>query len=548
MLHLAASQKFSDEHLDACKTMPLGQCICGHTAEQGKLQLCHSRDDLDEIGVDNTNPHGHYSVPIVANQTLLGVMIYYLKPDHKQCSEEESILSRTADVISMGITRRYAEAKIEHLAYHDELTDIANRRLFTDRLIQVLRSSKRRGYITAVLFLDFDQFKTINDALGHLVGDEFLKISSRRLTALLRDEDTVARWGGDEFAILLPNVSRDPERAAVDVQNIATKLQQQAALPAQIENNDLQLNCSIGISLFTNENAAWQELIREADTAMYQAKQNGRNQICFYRAEMQAAAERRLTLDKDMRHGLEREEFVLFYQPLVNNGGDVVGAEALIRWNHPTKGMISPDEFIPLAEESKLIIPIGNWVMKTALRQMQEWLTRPQCPATFKKICINVSSVQFTESDFNNHVNRYLADAKIDPTSVELEVTESTLLIDIEDAVEKMKQLKDAGIRFSIDDFGTGYSSLAYLKRLPLNTLKIDRSFVSQVESDEQNAAIVRTIFAMSEAMEFEVIAEGVETIEEYHFLKALHCTTYQGYYFNRPLAVEVFQDFLWDN
>jgi diguanylate cyclase (GGDEF)-like protein/PAS domain S-box-containing protein len=433
--------------------------------------------------------------------------------------------------------RKEAESHIKHLAYYDSLTDLPNRSLLQDRLKQALATAIRHQHVGALLFLDLDRFKNINDSLGHEVGDELLKQVADRLRLCLREEDTASRLGGDEFVILATELSDCPEEAAEVAIQIVQKVLQIFGRPFYSGGHELYVTGSVGVSLFPLEGQEvnFTDLLRQADTAMYRAKDAGRNGFHFYQPQMQEAIRERLMLEKDMHRALEREEFVLFYQPQVDGTGRLIGAEALLRWKHPEKGLVPPDKFIPVAEETGLILPIGQWVINEACSQLVRW-KEAGLPASFQRLAINISPRQFVHEAFVAEFRESLLLSEVDPCYLELELTESMLVDNVEDAIERMNQLKALGLRFSIDDFGTGYSSLRYLQHLPVEQLKIDQSFVRELTSDSSSLAIVEAIIAMSQLLKLQTIAEGVETEAELCILNSLGCEAYQGYYFGRPV------------
>ena len=440
--------------------------------------------------------------------------------------------------------RKQAEAKIEHQAYHDSLTNLPNRSLLLDRLELTLNRSRRRGYEGALLLIDLDRFKTINDSLGHGVGDQLLCEVAERLASILREEDTVARIGGDEFVVLLTDVGSDTQATARKAQGIAEKIRHLLSLPIRIRDHELYITPSIGITLFPIQEEDADTVLKHGDTAMYQAKLSGRNAIRFFLPGMQAEADERLGLEKELRLAIARNQLKLFFQPQINATGAVCGAEGLLRWEHPEHGLIMPDRFIPVAEETGLILPIGDWVLRTACRLIARW-SDSELAGSLGHIAVNVSPWQFRQPDFPGQVERILADTWADPGRLGLELTEGVVIDNVADTVEKMASFKLLGVKISVDDFGTGYSSLAYLKRLPLDILKIDRSFVEEVTEDESNAAIVDTIIAIADHLGLEVIAEGVETQGQLEFLQAKGCGQYQGYYFSKPLPVEQFEAYV---
>ena len=440
--------------------------------------------------------------------------------------------------------RKRSETRIKHLAYYDELTGLPNRSLLIDRLRHEVAVAKRRHLIGALLFIDLDRFKTINDSLGHPSGDVILQQVAKRLQSQVRGEDTVARLGGDEFVVLLPDVGKDPIEASHAVQTVAEKISQSIAEAFELNGHEYYVTPSVGVVLFPDDEDDVNDILKHADTAMYRAKASGRNTIRFYLPSMQEAADERLSMEKDLRHAIARNELFLYYQPLVNNRGGIEGAEALIRWQHPLRGMVAPDQFISLAEETGQIFAIGEWVLRTAVAQIGAWRERNQ-KSGMGFVSVNVSPRQFHQADFIQQVISILEASGVPPQCLKLEITEGIVMADVQDAIDKMSALKALGVRFAIDDFGTGYSSMAYLKRLPLDQLKIDKSFVQDISVDPNDAAIVETIIAMANHLGLDVVAEGVETEAELEFLDAQGCKVYQGYLFSRPVPVKDFSALL---
>jgi len=436
--------------------------------------------------------------------------------------------------------RKESEEKIRQLAFYDSLTELPNRELLRDRLQQALSSSDRSGHTGALLFMDLDNFKTINDTLGHAVGDLLLKDVAERLKSSVHEGDTVARLGGDEFVVILEDLSAEIFEAATQTEEIGETILATLNRPYLLGNKEFHNSPSIGVTLFKGHQQGLDDLFKQADIAMYQAKKDGRNTLRFFDPQMQQAINVRSSLEDELRKAITHRQFHLNYQIQVDHLLNPVGAEALIRWLHPERGLVSPVEFIPIAEETGLILPIGKWVLETACAQLRAWqnneLTRKLT------LSVNVSAKQFHEAGLVPYIQSLIQHYSIDPGLLKLEPTETVLLEDIEDTIETMNLLKTMGIRFALDDFGTGFSSLQYLKKLPLSQLKIDQSFTRDLVSDSSDQAIVRTIIAMAQSLNLEVIAEGVETEEQKNILQRNGCNHFQGYLFGRPEPIEVFE------
>ncbi len=485
-----------------------------------------------------------YLVPIASEEQLLAIMTVFCRAEGGRPDPAKAhFLTRVADVLGMGIGRRIYEERVAHQAMFDPLTDLPNRRLLFDRMLQNLAIARRNGSFGAVMFIDLDHFKKINDVLGHSFGDEILKLVAKRLAHIGRNSDTVARLGGDEFVILLADIDTNERNAVRKVGVLARDLQEKMAAPYTLQGSDYHLTPSIGVAIYPMGDKSHEDILKFADTALYQAKQEGRNQFRFYRAEMQELAQKRLDMESGLRRGLEREEFVIHVQPKVDPAGKAIAGEVLLRWQHPSKGMVPPAEFIALAEESGLIVPLGYWVLKQACQLLKT--INAECAQPLDHLAVNISCVQFHQRDFSAKILKILAEAGVSPTQIVLEVTESALIKDVEDVIATMNRLCAKGIRFAIDDFGTGYSSLSYLRRLPIYETKIDRSFVVDADTDANAAGIVRAIIAMARQLKMEVVAEGVETRAQLDFLHAVGCRQYQGYYFSRPLPAVDFLAFL---
>jgi diguanylate cyclase (GGDEF)-like protein/PAS domain S-box-containing protein len=435
--------------------------------------------------------------------------------------------------------RKQAEREIHRLAYYDALTDLPNRRLFMDHLGLALAAARRSQQFGALLFVDLDQFKRVNDARGHGIGDAVLTQVGGRLHRFLRDDDTVARLGGDEFVVLLASLAGNVDTAARLAMAVAEKVRAVLATPFRVDDVDYHIGASIGITVFPKAGENAEDLLREADTAMYRAKEAGRNAIRYFEPAMQQAVQTRLALEQDLHDAIAGDELRLYLQPQLDRDGELVGAEALLRWQHPVRGLVAPTTFIPVAEESGMILALGDWVLREAARLSREFddSGRPL------RLAVNVSPRQFRQAGFVADVRETLRQAGADPTHLVLEVTESLVIEDIHDTIAKMEELSKLGIHFSIDDFGTGYSSLAYLKRLPLNELKIDRTFVQDAPTDPNDAALVETILSVASHLNLSVVAEGVETQAQLDFLKARGCRLFQGYLFDRPLPPERFRE-----
>ena len=432
------------------------------------------------------------------------------------------------------------EEEIRNLAFYDPLTQLPNRRLLVDRLQHLISIRGRNDSHSAVLFIDLDNFKTLNDTRGHDAGDILLVEAANRLQTCVRESDTVARLGGDEFVVILGELSHVREEAIRQADIVSEKIRLLLCQPYPIMDFEHHGSGSIGVCLFSGADNTVKDLFKRADTAMYEAKTSGRNAVRFFDPAMQAVLVVRMMLESNLRVALALEQFQLYYQVQVNSDGKLVGAEALLRWIHPDRGFISPAEFIPLAEESGLIVPIGLWVMETACAQLKKW--EGHADTRDMSLAVNVSAKQFQQSDFVDSISNIVHKHQIDPTRLKIELTESTILDNVADTTDKMHQLKKLGIFFSMDDFGTGYSSLAYLQRLPLNQLKIDQSFVRDISDDENDATIVRAIISLGINLGLNVIAEGVETAEQRRFLIAHDCFVFQGYLFSKPVPIEGLQ------
>jgi diguanylate cyclase (GGDEF)-like protein/PAS domain S-box-containing protein len=470
---------------------------------------------------------------IPCNSSTAWVLASYMPMQYKG---EDAVLGWFYDITE----RKSAEEKIRQLAFHDSLTRLPNRQLLLDRLQHALASSARNERKGAVLFIDLDNFKTLNDSLGHVLGDLLLQQVAERLVSCVREGDTVARLGGDEFVVMLEDLSEETIEAAEQAEGVGEKILAALSRPYQLNKPTFRGSGSIGATVFGRENQDTEELLKQADIAMYQAKKEGRNILRFFDHKMQEAINTRVALEEELHKALANRQFQLHYQIQVGRSRCIIGAEALIRWEHPEHGLVAPAKFIPLAEETGLILPIGHWLLETACAQLKAW--QKDDVTQHLTLAVNVSAKQFRQADFVSQVESSVQRHGITPGRLKLELTESLLLDNVEETIAIMNALRAIGVQLSLDDFGTGYSSLQYLKKLPLNQIKIDQSFVRDITTDPSDAAIVQTIIAMAETLNLEVIAEGVETEAQRAFLDLRGCRAYQGYLFGRPTTIEQFE------
>ena len=472
--------------------------------------------------------------------------LYWLDMTVVPFKNEHGILSQYIAICTDISARIKSEQNIQKLAFYDPLTDLPNRRLLMDRLLHTLSANVRNNKYGAIIFIDLDNFKALNDTKGHGIGDILLIQVAMRLKNCVREEDTVARLGGDEFVILLENLSSNKIEASLSAERVAEKILFEVNQPFLLNELEYYGTTSIGITLFSDNTLSIDDLIRNADSAMYQAKNAGRNSLRFYDPNTQKVMEERIELERALHGALQAGQLQLYYQIQVDENNTAIGAEALLRWTHPKLGSVSPGIFIPVAEESGLIVPIGYWVLQTACKQLKNWEASDITQELV--LAVNVSVRQFREPDFVAQVKSILDQSKINPACLKLEITESMVLDSIESTINMMQQLKLLGLKFSMDDFGTGYSSLSNIKRLPLDQLKIDQSFVREILHDDNDKAIVRTIIAMAHSMNLNVIAEGVETEEQKILLAKKGCRNYQGYLFGKPMPIEQFEALLKSN
>jgi diguanylate cyclase (GGDEF)-like protein len=450
---------------------------------------------------------------------------------------------KVALIVSVDITeRKNAQAKMEFMAHHDALTGLPNRLQLVERLEHELRRAERHGYFGAVLFIDLDQFKTINDSLGHPVGDRVLEVVATRLQQSVREEDLVARLSGDEFVVVLTVLDQNIETAALRAGEISEKIRAIISQPYMYDSMELRVTCSVGVVVYPDKNNSVHELLRYADTAMYQVKEKGRDSIEFFNEEMADKVSRQLTMEGDLHRALDESQFELYYQPKIDvQTGRVVGAEALLRWNHPTKGMVPPVDFIPVLETSGMIIDVGQWVLDASCKTLVKW-DRAGIWKAGMKMSINISPRQFRRDAFVDDVIATLKKYPIPEASLDMEITEGIVIQRVDDAIATMTTLSERGISFSLDDFGTGYSSISYLKRLPVSTLKIDKGFVRDIIDDRNDRVLVETIITMGLVLDMDLVAEGVEEVEQLAILKSFGCNYYQGYLSSQAVPLAEFE------
>ncbi|TMG74739.1 MAG: EAL domain-containing protein, partial [Betaproteobacteria bacterium] len=470
-------------------------------------------------------------VPILRAAGVFGVLSVHTPQRRRFTEDEVSFLQSVANILAVAIERKNAEERLSYLAQFDSLTGLPNRHLFHDRLVHTMAQAKRNDRPMAVLFIDLDRFKLVNDTQGHGAGDQLLKESAARLAQCVRSSDTVGRFGGDEFGAIVSDLSKP-----ADASLVAQKVIDALAQPFDLDGHETFISASVGITLFPGDGEEAGALITNADVAMYRAKEQGRNNYQYFTREMNERALERVRMEAELRRAIERREFLLHYQPKVDlKSGAICGLEALLRWQHPKKGLVSPAEFIPVLEDTGLIVPVGEWVMQEACTQVQAWR---RAGLAVPPVAVNLSARQFQQKDLEAIVRRILQATAVDAALLELELTESMLMKDPEAAARTLQGLKEAGVKLSVDDFGTGYSSLAYLKRFPIDSLKIDRAFIRDVTLDPDDAAITLAIIGLGHSLKLKVVAEGVETEAQLDFLSAQDCDEMQGFYFARPLPV----------
>ena len=496
--------------------------------------------ELKKIDPQGTPSVDWLGVPLKTNENeIIGVLTVQSYNDSVRFGDEEkNILQYVSDQIAIAIKRKQDELKIQHQAFHDQLSGLTNKALFNDRLEMAITQATRLNQLMAVMFIDLDNFKYVNDSLGHDIGDKLLKEVAIRLKKCLRKSDTVARWGGDEFTILLSQI-----RSVEDSFKLAKRILFEELNEIVIDNNRLHITASIGIALFPHDGEDQQTLIKNADTAMYRAKENGKNCYCLFRPKMNAEVIERLSLENGLMNAIDQNEFVIHYQPQVNlKNNKVTGFEALVRWNSPNDGIVAPMRFIPLAEETNLILPLGEWILNEVCKQNKIWQD-----AGLPKICgaVNLSAKQFAQKNIINIVENALKNSGLEPQYLELELTESIIMENAEKTINILKKFKEMGIQLSIDDFGTGYSSLSYLRQFPIDTLKIDKAFITDLTNNESDATIANLVIDLGHNLDLHVIAEGVETIEQVAFLREKACDKIQGFLVSHPVDKSEFKHIL---
>lgn len=518
------NQLYSNPHLQRWYTT-----LAGGAAISGVTQ---SFSTAEQTVLSQEKVQSVLAVPIIVKNNFWGFVELHDCNDHYQWSDQEEAILRTmAASVSAALERQDKDEIIHQQAFHDALTGLPNRVLFAERLDQALTDARRSQESLAVMFMDLDKFKTINDTLGHSVGDELLKEVANRLQHCLRGGDTVARWGGDEFTLLLAKI-----RTIADATRTAQRILDAFKEVVKIDHHEIYINASIGIACFPDDGQEAEVLLQNADVALYQCKEQGRGIFQVYDADMNSEATELFALQNNLRHALERQEFMLYYQPQINlQSGEITGLEALIRWQHPEQGLVSPATFIPLAEESDLIVQIGKWVLEVACQQVVEWQQITGLPLT---ISVNLSARQFYDPTLVETISQVLSQTQLDPKYLELEITETIAIKNISLAQQVLKQLQGMGIKIAMDDFGTGFSSLNYLTQLPLDTLKIDQSFIKRLTSDAKELEVINAVLSLGRGLHLSVVAEGVDTPEQLELLKSLKCETVQGFLISPPLPV----------
>jgi len=532
ILVMKIQKNLSKEIQKLCAMVPFGKCICGKSALTQETIFIDHLDENHEIRYEGMSPHGHCCVPILFGGKTLGVIDLYVKEGHHRDQREIDFLNAIANTLAGILMRRQAEERVEYLAYYDALTGLPNRNLFFDRFNQGIARAEYTSKIGAVLITDIDRFKSINDTYGHEFGDKVLKEVAERLSTSVRKGDIVARIGNDEFVIALIDVANSD-----DVIMVLEKIMKDISYTLKVRGDEITLTFSTGIAVYPHDGKNADELSKSAGLALAKAKKEGRENYQFYTEDMNIKASEFIMMEKNLLKAITNEEFVLHYQPYWDiNTKKIVGMEAISRWQSKDMGLISPGKFIPVLEDTGMIIEVGEWILRTALKQIKEWQDKgyPVVP-----VSVNLSLIQFRQKELIERVKKALREIAFHPSLLTLEITESAFMQDIEYTNSVIKTIKDIGISISIDDFGAGYSSLAYLKRFPIDNLKIDISFIREITTDPDTASIVTAIIAMAHALNLKTIAEGIETAEQWKFLRLLRCDMGQGYYISKPLPAE---------
>ncbi|MGN7611871.1 EAL domain-containing protein [Magnetococcales bacterium HHB-1] len=538
-LVLQAHRGFGRELLQSCRQVPLGYCLCGRAAQNGETLFVSHLDEQHDIHYEGITDHGHYCVPIKSDKKVVGILNLYVDAGHERSKDEDEFLASVAVTLSGLIERRKLEQKVKQQAELDALTGIPNRAFFQERLERAIARAIHTKSEVVLMMIDLDRFKQVNDTLGHKAGDLLLKEVAQRLMVCVRGTDTVARLGGDEFTIIFPKLTH-----LFYVEFVARRILEEFEKPLLILDRKIDISASIGIAVFPRDAKNQEHLITNADTAMYHAKRDGGATFCFFESQMHVQALARLDMEKALKKALKERELVIYYQPKIAlDSGAVVGMEALVRWEKPGEGLISPGVFIPLAEQTGLIVAVGAFVLEEACRQTKQW---HDAGYQSLKVSVNLSVRQLRQGErFIAHVKHVLSQTALASEYLELEITESMMMQDMEDALRVIGTLKQLGILISVDDFGTGYSSLGALKNLPIQTLKIDRTFVQNCHQDEDSGVIISTIISLGKQLGLFVVAEGAESAEEVDYLREAGCDEIQGYFFSKPLPTDQFEAYL---
>ena len=535
-LNMVAEVGLPDYIKTECETVKSGYCLCGKALQRKEVVFTNHLDHEHDVVNKDMKNHGHYCVPIQSKDKMIGILNLYINPGHTRTQKEDEFLDMTSTTIASLVERRSLEVKIREQAEFDALTGLPNRSLFNDRLSSSVLSATRNKTEVVVLFIDLDKFKFVNDSLGHKAGDQLLQEVSERIQSCIRTTDTVSRLGGDEFTVILPKLTN-----VFYVEFVVMRILQELEKPFDLKEGVANISGSIGISIFPRDAKSKEELIKNADIAMYNSKETGRSTFSFFEESMTIDAMKRLKMEEELRTALENNELVVYYQSKVSPiDHSLVGVEALVRWSHPTGKLIPPDEFISLAERTGLIFQLDEHVLRTACFQNKQWMDSGHPKI---RVSVNTSAYQFSRGqEFYEVVKGILEETELPPNYLEIEVTESMMIDNKEEAIALMEGIKHMGVGISIDDFGTGYSSLSFLKKMPIQVLKIDKSFVFDLEKDSNSVAVVSAIISLATQLGLKVIAEGVETENQANILRDLGCDEFQGYLFSKPVSAVNFE------